>query len=152
MRTKSKPHAQADKDPSLDMSSMIDVSFLLLIFFLLTSTLDPKEGDLGMTLPGDLKMHPGERLDVDEMHITIEANGNIIVDNNTLDTDINHRSLPLLNDKLQQYKAATDLTSSEPLVLVEASNDVAGQRFVDVLNALAKVNIKNISIVDMSKR
>ena len=28
-----------------------DVSFLLLIYFLVTQTLDPKEADLGMTLP-----------------------------------------------------------------------------------------------------
>lgn len=30
----------------LDISSLIDVSFLLLIYFLVTSTLDPREGDL----------------------------------------------------------------------------------------------------------
>ena len=40
-----------EAEPVLDMSSLIDVSFLLLIYFLVTSTLDPKEADLGMKLP-----------------------------------------------------------------------------------------------------
>jgi biopolymer transport protein ExbD len=35
----------------LDISSLIDVCFLLLIYFLVTSTIKPRETDLGMALP-----------------------------------------------------------------------------------------------------
>lgn len=152
MSTKSLAYPTTETEPALDMSSMIDVSFLLLIFFLLTSTLDPKEADLGMALPGD-KMDPGgEPLPVDPMHIRIDSSGTIHVYEDTLDTDINRRELPLLEDKLAQYKAATDLMSSLPLVFVEADDAVPGQRFVDVLNALAKVKIKNVTIADVAKQ
>lgn len=148
MSKKFKPQAPIDKEPNLDMSSMIDVSFLLLIFFLLTSTLDPKEGDLGMKLPGP-PTGPIEGFDIN-MEIEIQANGSIIVDRTTLDTDTTQRQLPLLDEKLKQYKAASDLLSTEPLILVQADDNVPGQRFVDVLNALAKVEIKNVTIVGMT--
>lgn len=152
MSTKSLARPATDKDPALDMSSMIDVSFLLLIFFLLTSTLDPKEADLGMALPGD----PTQKIDFDPtmepMEIRLESNGTVLLDGTTLDTDMNRRDLPLLGDKLKQYKVASDLLSTEPLIAVIADDDVPGQRFVDVLNALAKVEIKNVTIADVAKR
>jgi len=147
MSKKMKPQVLIDNEPHLDMSSMIDVSFLLLIFFLLTSTLDPKEADLGMTLPTSGGTGPG--LDTN-MEIKIQADGSIIVDRTILDTDATRRELPLLNDKLKQYKAASDLLSTEPLIFVEADDNVPGQRFVDVLNALARVDIKNVTIAGMT--
>jgi len=151
MSTKSLARPASDKDPALDMSSMIDVSFLLLIFFLLTSTLAPKEADLGMALPGDTRIPSGEPLPVDPIHIKIDPSGTIHVYEDRLDVDSNRRELPLLEDRLAQYKAATDLLSTVPLVFVEADNDVPGQRFVDVLNTLAKVEIKNVTIADVAK-
>ncbi len=152
MSTKAPARPTTDKDPALDMSSMIDVSFLLLIFFLLTSTLDPKEADLGMALPGK----PARIIDFDPimepMEIQVKSNGKVLLDGTTLDTDIHSRDLPLLGDKLKQYKTASDLLSTEPLIAVIADDDVPGQRFVDVLNTLAKVEIKNVTIADVAKQ
>ena len=39
------------KDPELDISSLVDVAFLLLIYFLVTSTLKKDETDLSIILP-----------------------------------------------------------------------------------------------------
>ena len=149
MIKKTKPLPDTDQEPALDMSSMIDVSFLLLIFFLLTSTLDPKEADLGMVLP-TREVGPGLDLQVDPMEIKIQADGSIIVDKTMLDSDLTNRNLPLLDDKLQLYKSSTDLLGSQPLVTVIADDEVAGQRFVDVLNALAKVKIRNVTIAGIT--
>ena len=151
MSKKFKPQVPTEKEPHLDMSSMIDVSFLLLIFFLITSTLDPKESDPGMALPtrDNLRNNPDPD-PIDPMAITIQADGSIFVDGKTLDRDINRRNLPLLDDKLAQYKTASDLLSTIPLVSVTANDDVPGQRFIDVLNSLAKVDIKNVIIADVT--
>ncbi len=144
MSKKNKPLAATDKEPALDISSMIDVSFLLLIFFLLTSTLDPKETDLGMALPTATTCGPG--LPVEVLQIQVQADGGIFVNGITLDTDVNQRNLPLLEDKLKQYKAASDLLSTQPLITVLADDASKGQRFIDVLNTLAKVEIKHFTI------
>jgi len=132
------------------MSSMIDVSFLLLIFFLLTSTLDPKEADLGMVLPTE--NGPSESITIDDMKINVEADGSIFVEGKLLDNNIDERTLPLLDDKLKQYKDASDLMSTQPVILVIADDEAPGQRFIDVLNALAKVDIHDVTIAGMSNK
>ncbi|MFK5922791.1 MAG: biopolymer transporter ExbD [Verrucomicrobiota bacterium] len=149
MSTKRKPLPAADNDPKLDMSSMIDVSFLLLIFFLITSTLDPKETDLGMSLPTPNAL-PGEPTPIDEVHIAIQSDGSISWEKSILDIDNDRRDLPLLNDKLTQYKIASDLMRTQPLIIVNADDNVPSQRFIDVLNALAKVEIHNVTIADIT--
>lgn len=151
MPGRTKLQAPEEEEPGLDMSSMIDVSFLLLIYFLVTQTLDPKEADLGMTLPTTDSSSASE-VEIDQMTITVNAAGAIVVDDQTLDEDITRRSLPLLDDKLKQYKDAADLTGSQPVVVVAADDDSVGQRFVDVLNALAKVKIHNVTITGFSEK
>ena len=140
-----------EEEPGLDMSSMIDVSFLLLIYFLVTQTLDPKEADLGMTLPTTDSSSASE-VEIDQMTIAVNAAGTIVVDEQTLDEDVNSRTLPLLDEKLKQYKDAADLTGSQPVVVVAADDESLGQRFIDVLNALAKVKIHNVTITGFSEQ
>jgi len=147
MITKTKLRTSAEREPSLDMSSMIDISFLLLVFFLITSTLDPKEADLGMSLPVP-GIVPGLIQPIDYLPITIQPDGSVMVDATILDTDLNRRELPLLYDKLKQYKDAADLLSSETLIIVRADDEVRGQRFVDVLNTLAKAGIKDVTFAE----
>jgi biopolymer transport protein ExbD len=44
MSHRSKPPVTEEKGPSLNLSSMLDVGFLMLIFFLLTAAQRPIEG------------------------------------------------------------------------------------------------------------
>ena len=64
-----------DNDPELDISSLVDVAFLLLIYFLVTSTLRPDETDLSIVLPSQV---PNENpLDIDPIAIVIGPDGNV---------------------------------------------------------------------------
>ena len=140
-----------EEEPGLDMSSLIDVSFLLLIYFLVTSTLQPKETDLGMTLP--TTQASSSDVEVDQMTINVNGEGHVEVNGELLDTDTSSRDLPRLFDKLSQYADAARLTNSEPVVVISADDAAKGQRFVDVLNTLAheKVNIRNVTITGFSE-
>ncbi len=53
-------HGIPGDEPQTDVSSLVDVSFLLLIFFLVTSTIMKRENDLPMTIPtpGETKAIP----------------------------------------------------------------------------------------------
>ncbi|MEM7602292.1 MAG: biopolymer transporter ExbD [Verrucomicrobiota bacterium] len=139
--------APKEEDPGLDMSSLIDVSFLLLIYFLVTSTLDPKEADLGMTMPTDNSTGTTE-VEIDQMTIEVNREGHIVLNDEVLDTDSGNREVPMLFDRLKAYAEGAALTGSEPLVVIAADDASKGQRFVDVLNALAhsEVNITNVTI------
>ena len=68
------------------------------------------------------------------------------MDETEMDTNIKQRNLSLLEGKLKQYKAASELMSTQPIITVLADNESKGQRFIDVLNTLAKVEIKHFTI------
>ncbi len=136
-----------EEDPGLDMSSLIDVSFLLLIYFLVTSTLNPKEADLGMTLPTTDSSQASD-VEVDQLTIKIEDSGLITVNEDALDSDPSVREVPLLLDRLTQYVQTAQMLNSQPVVVVDAGDQSSSQRFIDVLNTLAdkKINIKNVTL------
>ncbi|MDF1755714.1 MAG: biopolymer transporter ExbD [Verrucomicrobiales bacterium] len=133
--------------PTLDMSSLIDVSFLLLIYFLATSTLDPKESDLGMTLPEIPKGSPIHQ-EVDPMEIEVDSEGRILVNREVIDSDANSRDVPVLLDRLATYADSARLIDTEPVVIISAADSSKGQRFVDVINALAhrRVAIRKVTV------
>lgn len=132
-------------DPGLDMSSMIDISFLLLIYFVSVSTLQPVETDLGMTLPTMLQ-GATSKVEIDKMEIKLNPDGAVLVNDEVLDTNVKSRSMPLLRDRLAQYKAAADLSGSTPIVILGADDKANGQRFVDVIDTLAEVGISNVTL------
>jgi biopolymer transport protein ExbD len=132
-------------DPSTDISSLIDVSFLLLIYFIATSSMTPPEGDLGLNLPASESTSQAVKLE--PLVLKIDAEGIISKGKGeAIESDPTARRLPNLVEELLRYKEAAKLTSSEPVVIVNADDGVASQRFVDVVNALSKVEIKNITL------
>mgnify|MGYP003380832810 CR=1 FL=1 len=134
-------------DPVLDMSPMIDLSFLLLVYFLVTSTLEPVESDLAMTMPSS-NSDGGAQVEIDQMTVQVNSAGNIVLNDEILDTDPTTREVPLLLDRLRTYAESAKLTDSKPMVIIAADDAAKGQRFIDVLNALADqtVNIRNVTI------
>ena len=136
-----------EEDPGLDMSSLIDVSFLLLIYFLVTSTLDPKEADLGMTLPTTDTSNPTD-VEIDQLTIKVEDSGLITVNGNPLDSDPTVREVPKLFDNLKQYVTTAKMLGSKPVVVIDAGDQSKSQRFIDVLNTLAheEIDIKNVTL------
>lgn len=126
---------------------MIDVSFLLLIYFLVTSTLEPTEADLAMTMPST-QSTSSPQVEIDQMKVEVNSAGHIVLNGEVLDTDAETREVPLLLDRLKTYAESAKLTESKPMVIIAADDAAKSQRFIDVLNALAdqSVNIRNVTI------
>lgn len=138
-------------DPALDISSLIDVCFLLLIYFLVTSTIAPRETDLGMALPA---ANPSSAQPVIEpMFIKVEASGAIYTGvgpgQQAMDSDMSVRELPLLRGQLDMYASAARAANSKPLVQIYADGNATQQRVIDVLNALAAVDINSVTFTDL---
>jgi biopolymer transport protein ExbD len=67
-----------EEKPQMQIAPMIDCVFLLLIYFMVSSTLDKQEADLSFQLPGVVEQT--ESLDLpDEQIIEIRADGQVIV-------------------------------------------------------------------------
>ncbi len=124
--------------PVLDIASLIDVSFLLLIYFLVTSTLEPRESDLSMELPtssgtaGNIKLDP--------LNIRLTRAGEISIADQVMPDD------SAMEVELDRYKSLTDATGNKPLVIVSADDEANQQRFIDLMNALARVGITTVTL------
>lgn len=131
--------------PKLDISPLVDCAFLLLIYFLVSTSLAKEEADLSLVLPG-IAATTSRAVKIDQMLIQVDAAGTVLVNNEVSDSDLNDRSLPNLTDRLARYAAAAQVAGSEPQIIVSCAGEVPEQRFVDVLNACAKAKIKNVSL------
>ncbi|MFT5409511.1 MAG: biopolymer transport protein ExbD [Verrucomicrobiales bacterium] len=142
-----KPRHEKHSDPELDISSLIDVSFLLLIFFLVTSTLLKRESDLAMKLPT-----PGEGVDPTEaLQIAIAGDGRITIGGQEMagpsDQGVASQITEVRN-QLTEHRKRAELFGDQPFVSLRASDEANTQRFVDVLNALAYAGIDRIALQD----
>lgn len=138
-----------EEHPSLDISSLIDVSFLLLIYFLITSTLDPKESDLELSMLPD----PGKGsapFVIEHPTIGLNTEGVVFYETEVLDSDVDQRELVLLQDRLRMYWQASKLIDprESPRVNFQVSDGARGQRLIDVMNCLAEVGISDVTFLD----
>lgn len=136
-----------EQEPELDISPLIDVAFLLLIYFLVTTTLQKSEADLSLTLPGVEKQDSRE-VKIDQMMVKIDASGIIMVNEEVSDSEPENRDLPNLTERLSRYSAAASVANTETQVIIDCDPEAVGQRFIDVLNVCAKADIKNVSLAN----
>jgi len=133
----------------LQIAPMIDVCFLLLFFYILTSKPVKPEADVSMTLPGTVAQE--ESLDIpDEQRVTIQDNGQVVLNDLPLDTP-DGRELPALLATLKRFKESADANKSEALVTIDVSDQALHQRIVDVLNTCAQAGIQGVTFAGASE-
>jgi len=132
----------------IQMGPMIDMVFLLLVFFMVTAKPVKQESDVNIGLPGTVEQE--ETLEIpDEQRIVIRADGQVLLNELPLDAP-NDTQLPALVGTLMRFKQASDANKSEALVTIEADDNAQHQRIVDVLNACAKAGITGVTFADAS--
>lgn len=139
-----------EDEPELDISSLIDVCFLLLIYFMVTATIQPRESDLGLSLPSSGGASSGP---LEPMLISIQEDGSILVNKEEqLDSGASgaKRELPMLIDRLSVYKSAAEASNAKPLVQVEVTDEAEQQTVVDVINCLAGIGIDQVTFTDLA--
>lgn len=128
------------------MGPMIDMVFLLLVFFMVSAKPIRPETDIPIGLPGQVAQE--EVVDIpDEARVLIRADGNVVLNEQVLD-DPGSRQMPELVAVLDRFKRAAENANSEALVTVAPHDEVAHQRLVDVLNACAEAGITGVSLAD----
>jgi len=146
-RIRSRP-AEEEDEPTLDISSLIDVSFLLLIYFLVTSSLRPKEVDLGLSLPTDMAPPPPTA----ERPLTLRLNedGSVVADpaGNPQPLGIANEEFrfPELTARLETYKNAQEQRGQNAFVVLMADDNATNQSLFNVFNAITGVGITNVTL------
>lgn len=127
----------------MQMGPMIDMVFLLLVFFMVSAKPIEPESDIPMGLPGQVAQE--EVVDLpDEARVIIEPNGQIVLNEQQLDTPGNS-TLPELRSVLDRFRLSAENANTEALVTVAPHDEVPHQRLVDVLNACAEAGIKGVT-------
>ncbi len=92
-------HRRRSEIPSLNTSSTADISFMLLIFFLMTSSMDAGKGlKRQLPPPPQEQEQVADILDSDIMTIVLDADGRMMVDGSEL-------SLQQLQQEVRQFAA-----------------------------------------------
>jgi biopolymer transport protein ExbD len=131
-----------DDKVSLQIAPLIDVVFLLLVYFMVTASLVKKEADLSFLLPAP--MTPATPVDLPiEVVIEISLGGDVVAEGMLFrSADRNLNSLATL---LARLRVAADNSGSAMVVTIVPSDEVPHHRIIEVMNACAIANVKNIS-------
>ena len=121
----------------IPMASLADIAFLLLIFFLVTTTIDVDRG-IGLTLPAK-----GEQTEIRSKNIAnllINAQGEVLLDNELIAVNEINR---LIKEKIEQ--------NPNLIVSVKTDRETKYDVFIQVLDELKVANATRISIAEPEK-
>jgi len=131
----------------LQIAPLIDVVFLLLIYFMVSSSLKRSEADLSLTLPGAVQQTQEIQMP-DEQIIEVLAGGkagavgSILLNGREYKSD---EDLLALEHTLGRYRQASLLAKTKAMITIAAEDDSVHERVIDVLNACAGAGIKNVT-------
>ncbi len=166
-RRKQRP-VEEQEDPEMNISSMIDACFLLLIYFLVATSL-VQEKKLDMAIPGSSAasgtpppiepgrirvegsgavfwMGSGNNLPVGDALTILDRQGVPKPTDSNYKTYTNERNLDALVEQLKELKSQAQSAGQEPVVQIIADGDVCHQRIVDVMGALALADIHTVGL------
>ena len=131
-----------NKKAELQITPLIDVVFLLLIYFMVTASLIQKEADLSFMLPAKVDTADPIALPIEVLIAVGDAGDNTIAGmvfgqgSNNLDD---------LISQLIAFKEAADSSASDLIVNILPDDKALHGRIVKVMDACAAAQVKNMS-------
>jgi biopolymer transport protein ExbD len=130
----------------MQMGPMIDMVFLLLVFFMVSAKPIKQESDINIGLPGTVSQE--EALDIpDEQRIQIQPNGQVVLNDQPMDSPTS-AEMPALLSTLKRFKESADSNKTEALITIDADDAANHERIVQVLNACAQAKITGVTFAD----
>ena len=126
----------------LQIAPLIDVVFLLLIYFMVTASLIKKEGDIAFVLPANI---PAEEMNEMPVEILIEITGDGIVQVEGIRFAADDRMLDDLVTQLAGLKQIARSQSAPFAVNLIPNTETLHDRVIDVMDACAAAGVKNLS-------
>ncbi len=126
----------------LQIAPLIDVVFLLLIYFMVTAALIKKEGDISFMLPANVAVSDMVDIPV-EVLIEITADGAVQVEGMRFSPA--DQELSDLVSQLRGLQAIAKSQNSPFFVNILPNQDSLHYRIIDVMDACAAAGVKSLS-------
>lgn len=127
---------QRKEEPDLNLTPLIDVVFLLLIFFMVSTTFD-REAELKIQLPeaaGEVRQEPE-----DPVEITIDAQGRYFVNRQ----EVVNRKLDTLKEALDNAVAGR----SDPPLIISADRKTPHEAVIRAMDAASQLGLVQLTFV-----
>ena len=138
-RLKKKPQSK----PQIPIAPLIDAVFLLLIYFMVTSSLEKQEADISFELPGTVEQEEPLELP-DEQVIEIRENGQIVVNEYSYDSPQSNRLIELqaMLTRLQESSLANKTVTQ---VTIAPAPKTRHAQIIKVMDAVAASGITGVN-------
>ncbi|MEA2068536.1 MAG: biopolymer transporter ExbD [Verrucomicrobiota bacterium] len=131
-----------DAKLELQIAPLIDVVFLLLIYFMVTASLIKKEGDISFMLPANIAVEDMQEIPV-EVLIEITADGTVQVEG--MRFSYSNRTLEDLVVQIAGLKEIAKAQNSPFFVNVLPHQDALHRRIIDVMDACAAAGVNSLT-------
>ena len=128
--------SRRSEDPELNILPLIDVVFLLLIFFMVTTTFE-RESEISITLP-EASREQVEPQD-ESIEISIDKQGRVFINDQAL---VNAQQ-STIRDALDE--AVTAGENKNPPVIINADAETAHQVVIKVMDAARQLGLRKVT-------
>lgn len=135
--------ANAEVNLGFQIAPMIDVVFVILLFFIVQASDIQVENAHVTKLPGTVESAT-ETVLPDEIAVRVEDDGQVYLNDDPLDAP-ETKNLPEFAGSLNSLREASDASKSKVLVTIYANELARYERVIDVLDALSRAKITDVT-------
>ena len=125
------------------IAPMIDVVFVIMLFFMVMAGQQQVENELNLKLPGTLPNN-GPELAVEETQVRVVESGEVLLNDDPVG-EPGDTGLKNLAATMVRLAESSKISNSKVVVTIMADEFAPYQRVIDVLNALAVARIENVT-------
>lgn len=130
-------------ETGFQIAPLVDVVFVILVFFMALAAQIKIEQILATKLPGTA-IADGPVEFYDEQIIAIASDGEVMLNDEPYDNPLT-KTLPELRANLMRLQQMSDAANTKLVVTIISDEDSLYDRTIDVLNALAAAGVTNVS-------
>lgn len=143
MKSRRKRKASSEVNLGFQIAPMIDVVFVIMLYFMVMAGAVQVENAHNTKLPGTVATESDTPLP-DEISVRVEDDGQVYLNDDPLDTP-ESKNLPEFAGNLNQLRESSTASKSEVLVTIYANEFAHYERVIDVLDALSRAKISNVT-------
>ena len=141
--TKGRSLASTNSDVGFQIAPLIDVIFVIMLFFMVMAGAVKVEHELKTTLPGNVETAQETEMP-DELTISVAENGQVSLNDEPVGTPTD-RELTALYQEMVRARKNAESGKTKLLVTVQAEETARYERVINVLDILAKAEVSNVT-------